>query len=77
MCYWQREEALRQLHEECKKVRLLLGHVEEWAQRWIYRATTMGVREREREEEGEDLCGVEWDCLGVRPVDSRGGNVSA
>jgi hypothetical protein len=62
MCYWQREEALRQLHEECKKVRLLLGHVEEWAQRWIYRATSMGVREREREEEGEDLV---WCWMGL------------
>jgi hypothetical protein len=59
--YEQREEALKKLLEE---VRLLLRHIQEWAQRWIYHAASMAVREREREEEGEDLYGAEWTALG-------------
>jgi hypothetical protein len=59
--YEQREEALKKL---LKEVRLLLGHVKEWAWCWIYHTASMAVREREREEEGEDLYGGEWTAFG-------------
>jgi hypothetical protein len=44
--YEQREEALKKLLEE---VRLLLGHIKEWARCWIYHAAFMAVRERRKE----------------------------